>query len=236
MRPALDIIAFTVKQGLAHPMQCLPVLVALETSADPVIVQKAFSLHSLVHNKHGALVNTRIGESVQAAYSYQKHLSGEQTAKGWSGDPPTAHLARWYSLMREKRPWRLEFLKAIVRGLQVEADGQPFDQGGVELVRFTADNLATFEYKTLEEVFFVIRSCMIMLSMVGMQLVGFSTASKERALTIFQYHQVQENDMQAEVHDPKAANMTVTLRKTIASGIVFCLRNHLKTVYGVTDQ
>ena len=144
MRPALDIIAFTVKQGLAHPMQCLPVLVALETSPDPITIQKAFSLHSLVHTKHAALVNTRIGESVQAAYRYQRRLSKNNVATGWIGDPPVAHLARWYSLMREKRPWRLEFLKAIVRGLQVEADNQSCDQvSSVVVSRFTtADSYA----------------------------------------------------------------------------------------------
>lgn len=128
MRPALDIIAFTIKQGLAHPMQCLPVLVALETSRDAVTVQKAFSLHSLLHDKHTALVNTRIGESVQAAYRYQQTLAKEGPARGFTIDPLAAHFARWYSLMREKRPLRLEFLKAMVRGLQVESDHQSCSQ------------------------------------------------------------------------------------------------------------
>ena len=47
-------------------------------------------------------------------------------------------------------------------------------QDTIELARFTAENLATFEYKTQEEVFFVVRSCMVMLSMAGMQLVRYA--------------------------------------------------------------
>lgn len=41
----------------------------------------------------------------------------------------------------------------------------------ISLARYTAENMATLEYKTQEEVFFIIRSCMTMLSMMGMQLV-----------------------------------------------------------------
>lgn len=47
-------------------------------------------------------------------------------------------------------------------------------QDTIELARFTAENLATFEYKTQEEVFFVVRSCMVMLSMAGMQFVRYA--------------------------------------------------------------
>lgn len=44
---------------------------------------------------------------------------------GCHGDPPQARLAYWYSLMREKRAWRLDFLKAFLRGLSIElVDGQ----------------------------------------------------------------------------------------------------------------
>jgi hypothetical protein len=39
---------------------------------------------------------------------------------GYRGEPPVALLHYWYSLMREKRQWRLDYLKALLRGLQVE--------------------------------------------------------------------------------------------------------------------
>lgn len=82
LRPALEAIGFTVKQGLAHPMQCLPVLVALESGPDQSVVRKAFSLHSNLHNKHSALINTRISESIEAAFTYQSRLTPVEQMRG----------------------------------------------------------------------------------------------------------------------------------------------------------
>lgn len=192
MRPALDIIAFTVKQGLAHPMQCLPVLVSLETGTDTSVANRAYSLHSHLNTKHSTLINTRIGESIQAAFRYQVRAQAAEAVRGSRGDPPVALLSRWYSLMREKRQGRLDFLKAFVRGLQIEATPVPqcdrvgtssrgrcrvvaytssVGQTTVEFARFTAENLATFEYKTLEEALYVIKVATVLLSTTGMHVV-----------------------------------------------------------------
>lgn len=45
-------------------------------------------------------------------------------------------------------------------------------QDQVDVARFTAENLATFDYKSLEEVFFVIRTLTMLLSVAGMQIVS----------------------------------------------------------------
>jgi cohesin loading factor subunit SCC2 len=128
LRPALEAIGFTVKQGLAHPMQCLPVLVALETCPDPAVSAKAFSLHSQLHEKHSALINTRLAESINTVIKYQNRLASGGLVTGYAGEPPCALLSKWYSLMREKRQWRLDFLKAFVRGLHVEPTTSEFNQ------------------------------------------------------------------------------------------------------------
>ena len=82
MRPALQAIGFTVKQGLAHPMQCLPILIALETSEDEGISKSAFALHSLLHSKQSTLINTRISESIQMTFQYQSRLRAKQDVHG----------------------------------------------------------------------------------------------------------------------------------------------------------
>lgn len=78
---ALEAISFTVKQGLAHPMQCLPALVALECSGIENVTKRAFALHSSLHTKYSALINTRIAESISTAFSFQRrtsaHIGGE---------------------------------------------------------------------------------------------------------------------------------------------------------------
>ena len=128
LRPALEAIGFTVRQGLAHPMQCLPVLVALETCTDASVASKAFALHSLLHEKQSGLINTRLTESIETVINYQKRVLGGRPIMGHTGDPPSALLSRWYSLMREKRQWRNEFLKAFLRGLHVEPTASNYTQ------------------------------------------------------------------------------------------------------------
>lgn len=128
LRPALEAIGFTVRQGLAHPMHCLPVLVALETCTDASVASKAFALHSLLHEKHSGLINTRLSESIDTVVKYQKRVLGDRPILGHTGEPPSALLCRWYSLMREKRQWRNDFLKAFLRGLHVEPTASEYTQ------------------------------------------------------------------------------------------------------------
>ncbi|KAL7005334.1 Sister chromatid cohesion protein 2 [Cystobasidiomycetes sp. EMM_F5] len=216
--PALDAIAYTVKQGLAHPMQCLPALVALETSPNSAVYKKAFALHSSLHSKHSTLVNTRIAESVQAAFQYQYRNQEEANVCGCHGDPPIAKLTLWYTLMKEKRQWRLDFLKAFMRGLHIEiADKKHCEQAKVAFARFTAENLSAFEYKSQEEIFFVVKECTSLLSVAGMSLL--------RA----QYHRLQEPDEQEnDIRD--------LAKSSVVLSFSLCLRAHLRQLYGITDQ
>lgn len=53
---------------------------------------------------------------------------------------------------------------------------------------------------------------------------------------LLQYHQVQDSDMQVDGETSPDDDLANTARKTVILGIVFYLRNHLKALYGVTDQ
>ena len=133
----MDIIAYTVKQGLAHPLQVriyvivlvilsltyqlqlFPVIVALETSPIPSLSGRAVALHTLLHSKHTSLLNSRFVISARASFDYQKVI--EKVPKGYRMQPaPTAVMQQWYSLVREKRTQRQDFLKALVKVFDVE--------------------------------------------------------------------------------------------------------------------
>jgi cohesin loading factor subunit SCC2 len=92
LRPALQAISFTVKQGLANPMQSLPILIALETSDDALVAKKAFTMHSSLHSKHSALVNMRMSDSIKKAFHYQVSLSSRENVQGKSART-VAHVA-----------------------------------------------------------------------------------------------------------------------------------------------
>ena len=169
---AVDILSFTIKQGLAHPLQSFPVIVALETSPNTALSTRASALHSVLHSKHASLLNSRYIVSARASFTYQIKL-----ARGGGGSSSvhgarcgTALLHRWFALAREKRGPKLDFLKAMVRAFDV-GTALSAPQDDVDFARYMAENFAAFDYKTQEEVLLVIKSLTNVLSTAGMQCV-----------------------------------------------------------------
>ena len=86
----------------------------------------------MLHSKHASLLNTRFAFSAKASFDYQKKLNGANDIRGgldglfvgqlltlgagYRMQPiPTALLQRWYSLVREKRSSRMDFLKSLAK-------------------------------------------------------------------------------------------------------------------------
>ena len=106
---------------------------------------------------------------------------------------PIALLQRWYSHVREKRQTRQDFLKSLVKVFQESSSFEStqvwfdcsfpsfafdgFLQDDVNYTRYMAENFATFDYKTQEEVFTVIKSLTSVLSTTGMQLLEIISPS-----------------------------------------------------------
>ncbi len=169
---AVDILSFTIRQGLAHPLQSFPVVVALETSPNTALSARASALHSALHSKHASLLNSRYIISARASFSYQNKLvqgrGGYGAVEGARGG--TALLHRWFALVREKRGPKLEFLKALVRAFDV-GTSLTAAQEDIDFARYMAENFAAFDYKTQEEVLLVVKSLTNVLSTAGMQCV-----------------------------------------------------------------
>jgi cohesin loading factor subunit SCC2 len=167
---AVDILSFTIKQGLAHPLQSFPVIVALETSPNTALSARASALHSALNSKHASLLNSRYIISARASFSYQAKLArgGPGAVEGARGG--TALLHRWFALVREKRGPKLEFLKALVRAFDVSTS-LATAQEDIDFARYMAEIFSAFDYKTQEEVLLVVKSLTNVLSTTGMQCI-----------------------------------------------------------------
>lgn len=171
-RTAIDILRFTVLQGLSHPIQCVPYLVSLETLEDRKIRSRAMELHSHLASKHASLVHARFLDTARSAFLFQLQQSSAQALRGYRVDSmPTAVLGAWYSLLRDRRATRLDFLKQIVKALDVNTAASKCDMQELLFARFMADNLATLDYKTMEELFIVIGELRSILAVSGMQVL-----------------------------------------------------------------
>lgn len=127
---ALDVLAFTVNQGLYHPVmvstdvesladaQLLPVLIPLETSEDKQLSDNALALHSTLHTKHSTLLNVQHLNFARHSYDYLRAVSSEVSGSRRGG----AALGGWYGLLSEKRAWRLEFLRALTKAFDFDVE------------------------------------------------------------------------------------------------------------------
>ncbi|KAF4617468.1 hypothetical protein D9613_005695 [Agrocybe pediades] len=241
---AIDVLSFTIKQGLAHPLQSFPVIVALETSPSFTISNRAGALHSILQGKHSSLLNTRYTISARKSFDYQKKICAD-VVRGFRLQPaPVALLQRWYSHVREKRPTRQEFLKALVRTFQ-ENESYESSQDDVNYTRYMAENFATFDYKTVEEVLTVIKYLTNVLSTTGMQLLDIISPSH----LLTHLHDNSQPTNTAPLEPTPVQPMTATLlsgskeyntvslmRTSVIIAMVMLLKAYLKTLYSLSED
>ena len=73
---AIDVITQVTLQALVHPMLCMPVIIALETSDDTAICSRVLRIHKDLHQKHASLIYAKSMECIRTAYTYQTSLRG----------------------------------------------------------------------------------------------------------------------------------------------------------------
>lgn len=100
-------------------------------------------------------------------------MKGEssQSVRGYRMQPtPNALLNRWYALVREKRATRQEFLRAVLKVFEIK-DVNAVTQDDVNFVRYMAENFASFDYRSQEEVLTVLKVLTRELAETGAQLL-----------------------------------------------------------------
>ncbi|KAF7288130.1 Sister chromatid cohesion protein [Mycena chlorophos] len=143
---ATDVLTFTIKQGLAHPLQSFPVIVALEN--EPQL---------------GAFRSCERPPRARASFDYQRRLDPNNVRGYRDGN---ALLGRWYALVKEKRQTRQEFLRLLAKVFKPQRPDEA-TQDEVDFLRYMAENFASFDYKTQEEVITVIKDLTTVLSLRG---------------------------------------------------------------------
>ncbi|EGN98100.1 hypothetical protein SERLA73DRAFT_109431 [Serpula lacrymans var. lacrymans S7.3] len=238
---AIDILSFTVKQGLAHPLQSFPIIIALETSPISAISARANALHAVLYSKHTSLLNVRYVVSARESFNYQKRI-GTGVFKGYRlQSEPVALLQRWYSLVREKRGSRQDFLRSLVKVFDINGALQS-SQDDIDFARYMAENFSAFDYKTQEEVLTVINYLTSVLSTAGMQLI--EVLSPSNLLT--QLHDASQTEAVEAVENPHVSAKLgasavqrwdiAVIRSSVIVGMVMLLKAYLKMLYGLSEE
>lgn len=158
---ATEVIASVTRQGLVHPKECGPALVALETSTNLKIATVAFQQHGNLHQQHESMFEREYMRAIHEAYLYQKRIV--QDVRGCTVNPYKSKLHSMYEIIKtSKSKYQSKFLASFcgkidfdVSKLDVSAD----PPGHLEYARFLAENLAFFDYGRVEDVLTAI-ACM----------------------------------------------------------------------------
>ncbi|KAL7420405.1 Sister chromatid cohesion protein 2 [Cryptotrichosporon argae] len=221
---AMDVLAFTVKQGLYHPLLCLPILISLETSDIPAVADRALALHADMHSKHPSLINVSHLDFARASYDYQKTISSEVSGQR-RGD---ALLAGWYGLVSEKRAWRNDFLRAMTRTFDVDLGGQ--DKIDTGFVLYIAENLASFEYKIQEEAMSIVQ----VLSGVVSSNIGVANMLDTTQLDGDEEEPVEGKVVR--VSDSEVIDAARLIDASIVIGLALLTKNHLLDLYSLSEE
>ncbi|MCJ1401949.1 Sister chromatid cohesion protein 2 [Xylographa trunciseda] len=158
---ATEVVASITRQGLVHPKECGPALVALETSTNSRIAEVAFQQHRNLHQQHESMFEREYMRAVQEAYSYQRDVVKD--LKGFTTQPYRSKLHLMYEVVKtSKGKYQSKFFTNFCS--KIDFDVTKFDVSAYPpthllYARFLIENLAFFDYGRVEDVLQAI-SCM----------------------------------------------------------------------------
>ena len=150
---ATEVIASISRQGLVHPKECGPALVALETSTNPKIAELAYQEHRNVHQQHESMFEREYMRAIEAAFNYQRDVVKDPT--GAIGQPFRAKLHAMFEVVKtSKGKYQSKFISSFCAKIDFDlAKLLPQNAGEkhLEFSRFIMENLAFFEYGRVED-------------------------------------------------------------------------------------
>ncbi|KAI3713140.1 hypothetical protein L1987_71712 [Smallanthus sonchifolius] len=128
---ALKIVEIVLRQGLVHPITCVPYLIALETDPQEANSKLAHHLLMNMNEKYPAFFESRLGDGLQMSFIFMQSMSQSfsenpdpkvktpNNTKGKSDGSSFSYarlgVSRIYKVIRGNRASRNKFMTSIVR-------------------------------------------------------------------------------------------------------------------------
>ncbi|XP_054842257.1 nipped-B-like protein isoform X3 [Eublepharis macularius] len=207
---ALNVIALTLNQGLIHPVQCVPYLIAMGTDPEPSMRNKADQQLVEIDKKYAGFIHMKAVAGMKMSYLVQQaiNICPKDPVRGFRQDESSSALcSHLYSMIRGNRQHRRAFLISLLNLFDDTAKTE------VNMLLYIADNLACFPYQTQEEPLFIMHHIDITLSVSGSNLLQSFKESmvkykKERKLSSDEESESESNsesdsDSEEEIHKPR---------------------------------
>ncbi|XP_073477419.1 nipped-B-like protein isoform X3 [Aquarana catesbeiana] len=177
---ALNVIALTLNQGLIHPVQCVPYLIAMGTDPEPSMRNKSDQQLVEIDKKYTGFIHMKAVAGIKMSYQVQQAIisDAKRIVRGFRQDESTSALcSHLYSMIRGNRQHRRAFLISLLNLFDDAAKTE------VNMLLYLADNLAGFPYQTQEEPLFIMHHIDITLSVSGSNLLQSFRESMVKAGT-----------------------------------------------------
>ncbi|KAL0681088.1 hypothetical protein Bca4012_047935 [Brassica carinata] len=166
---ALKIVEVVLRQGLVHPITCVPYLIALET--DPLEANQKLAHHLLMnmHEKYPAFFESRLGDGLQMSFIFMQSISqvysesnqNPQQKGSGKNDHTSSSLtqarlgvSRIYKLIRGNRISRNKFMTSIVR----KFDNPTWSGSVISFLMYCTETLALLPFTTPDEPLYLVYS------------------------------------------------------------------------------
>lgn len=241
---ATEVIASINRQGLVHPKESGPALVALGTSTNPAIASVAFEEHRLLHQQHESMFEREYMRAIQEAFRYQKEIVKDTL--GYTKQPYTSKLAGMFDIIKmSKGKYQKKFLSNYCA--RIDFDVPKMDLSGsppnvLQFSRFLIENLTFFDYCRLDELLHTI-TCMEKIVADTGSGIAHSISTEVFNLTVESVSETPNGTAPQGLSsaEPPATPVTVDparlLQLTTASVILSSLweaRTYLRRLYGLS--
>ncbi|EPS43366.1 hypothetical protein H072_2620 [Dactylellina haptotyla CBS 200.50] len=222
---AVELTGSVLRQGLVHPKECTPALVALGTCPDVRIQNVAFRELKTLAQKHESIVERAYMEGFKLAFKYQ--LDVIDSEDGADSANFTPKLANLYALTVTSRKVKKKFLGNLLAALEFEPNKLQVSANPSHLTyaRFILQNLAYFDYVSVEDVHQVATGLEKVVGSIGSNLV------LQIETEVFQ--------ISLQSAEPRPVDPIVKRRLCMASVILtMCwgTRTYLRKLHGLTAE
>ncbi|KAK7101267.1 hypothetical protein V1264_024072 [Littorina saxatilis] len=254
---ALHVVQLILRQGLVHPVQCMPYLICMSTDPENVVRVKADQQLEEIEKKYPGFTHMKALMGIKNSYRLQQVLHKNNPLEPIRGFRQTeegqfqALNGFLYSVLRSNRSHRRGLLTSLLN---------LFDDTGLQRITmgeqvYVADNLAFFPFVVQDEPLFVMHQIDIIVSVAGSNLMQ---SFKENLLPRNQGEQngIHHEGLPEEARvklaaedddddDPDSlisrlpddiSTLQEIMQQSQGCILLLMMKQHLKDMYGLTDS
>ncbi|KAI5058048.1 hypothetical protein GOP47_0026218 [Adiantum capillus-veneris] len=164
---AVKVVEIVLRQGLVHPMTCVPHLIALEVDQHDMNSKLAHKLLIQMNEKYPSFFESRLGDGLQLSFRFIEsgaassvHMCSAVKSPGFSKSKLEATLAlsaksgisRTYKLIRGSRVSRNKFISSVVRKFDVGTWGP----SSLSFLMYCTEILASLPFNLPDEPLYLV--------------------------------------------------------------------------------